>query len=235
MKLFVNQLKWQFVLLQKNNIITISFVVTLIYAAILFVLNDMEYLDKLLVSLVLMDPTTIGYFFIALAIYTERKHQILPAIFVTPVNLHHYIISKVLSLSVVGIICSLALAFSVKETSFNLGLYLTGTLGICVLSALLGIMVLPFASEFLNFAMISVPVVIVYVNLSLIDYLEGIDLGMFKYILPVQGALELIVSALENRTGFQSINIFGIVSLCIWIPIFYFFAYRFFSKKIVHQ
>ena len=91
MKTFAQQLKWQFLLLGKNNIISISLAITAIYAAVLYIFRDSRGLDKVLVALVLNDPSVIGYFFIALAVYTEMKHGILPAIFVSPLTVHNLI------------------------------------------------------------------------------------------------------------------------------------------------
>ena len=232
MTAFAQQLKWQFLLLQKNSIISISFAVTLIYGLILYFLNTSEGLDLVLVSLVLNDPTVIGYFFIALAIFIERKHMILPAIFVSPVNLHHYILSKTLSLSIIGLICSLGLAISVKGFTFDLLPYSIGTFSICLMSALLGLTMLTYSSDFLNFAMLSVPVFLVFVNVPLLHYLNAVDLGGLVRIFPIQGGLELIDDSLSP--GLES-GVYPWISLLVWIPLFYVLAYRTFSRKIVHQ
>ena len=111
MKSFFDQLKWQLILLQKNNIISISLILTVIYGTIFYFLKDVTNIDKALMFMVLNDPTIIGYFFIALAIYTEQKLQILPAIFATPISVHQFLIPKVLALSLLGLFCSLLLAF----------------------------------------------------------------------------------------------------------------------------
>ena len=117
---FFKQLKWQLILLNKNNIITISLVVTLVYGVILFFLKEISNIEMFLVSLVLNDPSVIGYFFIALAIYTEIKHGVFNALFVTPVNKHEYLISKIIALSLIGTICSIGLALSIKGLDFDI-------------------------------------------------------------------------------------------------------------------
>ncbi|MCB0632209.1 MAG: hypothetical protein R2824_27365 [Saprospiraceae bacterium] len=229
---FAAQLKWQFTLLQKNSIISISFAVTLIYALLLFFLRDVGSLDKVLVALVLNDPSVIGYFFIALAIYTEIKHQILPALFVTPVRLHQFLLSRTLSIAVIGVICSLVLVVSVKGLDFGILAYLIGSTGICTMSALLGLIMLPYADEFLKFAMLSAPVFLAFVNISLLQYLGAVELGVIKYLFPIQGSLDLIdhaVSATPIHTWYSYL------SLLVFIPLFYGMAYRLFSRKIVHQ
>lgn len=231
MKTFIVQLKWQFALLQKNSIITISLSVTFIYGLILYFLRDVGSLDKVLVAMVLNDPSVIGFFFIALAIYTEIRHQILVAIIVSPVNIHQILISKILALSLIGLVCALGLAISVKGIHFDIFNYAIGTFGICLLSTLLGLMVLTFASEFLKFVMLSIPVFLFFINIPLIQYLGAIDMGVFKYVFPIQGSTDLIDMAFSG----QEINTwYSYISLLVLVPLFYLVAYRLFSKKIIH-
>jgi fluoroquinolone transport system permease protein len=232
MKTFAKQLKWQFILLQKNNIIGISIGVTVIYGAVLFFLRDTAAIDKVLVSLILNDSAVIGYFFIALSIYTEMKHQILPAIFVSPVSSHNYIISRVLSLSIIGTVCSVGPAWIIKGFSFDILAFTIGAMGICLLSTLLGIVVLTYADEFLKFTMLSVPIFLLFVNLPLADYLGAIHLGSILNIFPIQGGLNLIAESLDQSSA---MSWFSVVSTVLWIPVFYITAHRFFSSKIIHQ
>ena len=232
MNAFAQQLKWQFILLQKNNIIGISLGVTVIYGAVLFFLRDTTTIDKVLVSLILNDSAVIGYFFIALSIYTEMKHQILAAIFVSPVSSHHYILSRALSLSIIGTVCSVGPAWIIKGFSFDIFAFTFGALGICLLSTLLGIVILTYADEFLKFTMLSVPVFLIFVNLPLADYLGAIDLGLILHIFPIQGGLNLIADSLDEHSAMSWTSV---VSLVLWIPVFYVAAHRFFSSKIIHQ
>jgi fluoroquinolone transport system permease protein len=232
MKTFVKQLKWQFVLLSKNNIIIISVVVTLIYGLILFFFKDLGNLDKILVSIVLNDPSVIGYFFIALSFYSEMRQDILPAIFVSPVNIHQLLIAKVLSLSVVGTFCATGLVVSIKGFNFDIPAYLAGAAGVCVLSTILGLIMLTFAEEFLKFAFLSVPIFLSFVTIPLLQYLGAINLGVFKYIIPLQGSIDLIDKAVSGT----AINIwYSIISAIVLIPLFYLVSYNMFVKKIVRK
>ena len=232
MKAFALLLRWQFTLLQRNNIISISFAVTLIYGVILYFLRDKGVLDKVMVSLVLNDPSIIGYFFISLAIYTEINYGILPAIFVSPVNVHQILISKTASISIIGLICSLALAISVKGLEFDYLSYSVGALGICVLSALLGLIVLTFASEFLKFVLLSFPIFLAFINIPLLQYLGAFDMGLSKYIFPIQGCLDLIDYSIS---GTEISFWYSYISIIVSAPVFYWVAYHYFKKKVVHQ
>lgn len=232
MKLVFKQLVCQFILLQKNQIISISMIVTVLYGIILFFLKDFEFIDKILVTLVLIDPTIIGYFFIALIIYTEMKHQLLSAIFVAPINIHKLLIAKIMSLSIIGAVCSLGLVISVKGLDFSFIHFTIGSFGICLLSALLALIVLTKANEFLKFAMISLPVFIVAINISQLQYLGAIDIGHFKYMFPIQGCTDLI----DYSVSGTNINfVYAYMSLIILVPAFYLFAFKAFKKKIMRQ
>ncbi|MBN2804581.1 MAG: hypothetical protein JXR91_15920 [Deltaproteobacteria bacterium] len=228
----MKQLKWQFVLLSKNNILAISVVVTLIYGLILFFFKDLGNLEKILVSIVLNDPSVIGYFFIALSFYSEMRQGILPAIFVSPVSIHQILLAKIISLSVVGTLCATGLVISVKGFNFDMTAYLAGAAGVCVLSTLLGLIMLTFASEFLKFAFISVPLFLIFVTIPMLQYLGAIDLCIFKYMFPLQGSIGLIDKAVSGT----AINIwYSIVSAIVLIPLFYLVSYNMFVKKIVRK
>lgn len=229
MMTFLQQLRWQFVLLQKNNIISISIVVTLIYAAILYFLNDNSQIDKVLVALVLNDPSVIGYFFIALGFYTERKHHILAALHTTPLRQHIHLLSKITALSILGVLCSLGLAVSVALTDLHFFAFTVGSFGICMLSILLGIMMMRYSSEFLKFTMLSAPIFLLFINLPLIQYLGGIDLGPVKYLFPIQGSLELIDFAVSGQAYHP---VYAYFSVLLLIPIFYFAAYRIYFEEV---
>jgi fluoroquinolone transport system permease protein len=222
---------WQFVLLQKNSIISISLGVTLIYGIVLFALKEVGGLDQFIVAVVLNDPSVIGYFFIALSIYTERKSELLPAIFVSPLSIHRFLLSRIISISIVGIICSVALPIVAKGMSFDVFYYTIGASGICILSSMLGLIMLTYADEFLNFALKSVPVFLVFVNIPLLDYLGVVDLGMVKYFFPVQGSLDFIDYAISGTP----INFWYSYGSLLFIPPFYFITARLFSRKIIKE
>lgn len=230
MKTFLTQLKWQFILLQKNNIVTISFVVTLIYGVLLYFLRDIGSLNEFMVALVMNDPSVIGYFFIGLAIYTEIKYEILSAILATPISIHLLIISKVLAITFVGTVCSLGLAISVRGFDFNIFDYTLGSFAICALSALLGMVMLTYATEFLKFTLQSVPIFLLFINVPLLQYLGVFDMGIVKYLFPVQGSLDLIEYAIS---GSEISHAFSYFSIVLFIPIFYILAYKRFNKKLV--
>ncbi len=134
MKQLLIQTKWQFVLLARNNIIVLSFIVTAIYAFIFLLIKDMGNMDKLLTLSILNDPAIIGLFFIGLMVIIERNQQVLSALFVAPISHHVYLISRILSLSMICWLCALGMAFAAKGISFNYVHFSAGVLGISFMS-----------------------------------------------------------------------------------------------------
>ena len=77
MRVFLTHIKWQFLLLAKNNIITISFIVTFFYGLIFYFFKDIEAVDKILTLLILNDPAIIGLIFIGIIIILKRLDFVL--------------------------------------------------------------------------------------------------------------------------------------------------------------
>lgn len=232
MKELIQQIKWQFIILQRNNIITISIVVTAIYALLFFVIRDLGNTDKILTLLILNDPAIIGLFFIGLSIIMEKDQQVLTALFVTPINHHIYLLSRVLSLSIIGWFCALGMGVSAVGMTFHFIHFSVGVLGICILSCLVGAWLVCYTSEFMRFTLKTIPILLFFINLPLLNYFEVTDIGLFK-ISPAQGCLDLIASSHSDTPSVSDI-IYGYVSIVFWIPLFYWLVYRTFVSKIVN-
>ncbi|MEQ5790757.1 hypothetical protein J4E06_06820 [Muricauda sp. NFXS6] len=218
---FARQLKWQFLILAKNHIVAMSFMVTLLYIGLLFGLGKTAYLDQVLMAIILNDPTVIGYFFIGLSLFTERRQNVLEALAVSPVKLETVLVAKTVAITTIGVLCSLALAIPLKGLSFDLVDFTIGSIGLCALSALLALYVQTFTDEFLKFAMVSIPVFLVFTSVPLLQYLGAIDLGGLKYLLPVQGAVSLIDHALSG-TAINPWYAYG--SITVLVPLCYLMA-----------
>lgn len=231
MRTFFLQLKWQFVILQRNNLITISVVVTAMYALIFFVIKDLGNIDKLLTLLIYNDPAVIGLFFVGLSIIIDKNQQVLSALFVTPVNLHVFLITRVLALSIIGWLCGLGMGFAALGWSFHIFHFSMGVFGTCLMFSLIGVFLVSFTDEFLMFMLKSIPILIV-MSFPLFNYFELTDLRIF-YLFPAQGCLNLMTNSYADTPVIYEL-IYGYGSLVVWVLIFYFLAYRIFKSKVVN-
>ncbi len=229
MKTLLTQTLWQFRILHKNNLIVISILVTAIYALIFYFLKDLPNMEKVLTLLIYNDPAIIGLFFIGLSVIIEKNQQVLSALFVTPMNLHTYLLSRILSLSLVGWACGLGMGISLMGFNFQMLHFSFGVFGTTVLFSLVGIFVVSYTSEFLLFMLKSIPL-LVFFSLPLFNYFNLTEVGVF-YLTPLQGGLNLIANSYNEAPSVSEI-IYGYGALIFWIPVLYFIVYRIFQSKL---
>ncbi len=232
MKQLLAQIKWQFLLLHRNNIISISFAVTVFYILAFYGLRDLSNIDKVLTAMILNDPATISLFFIGLSIILDRNQQVLAAWFVSPINLHVLLISRIIALSIIGWLSALAMAYAAFGTDFNFWHFSAGVWGICLLSCLVGLYLACYNTDFLLFTLKSIPILMLCINVPMLNYFGVINIPFIE-IIPVQGSIELIANSYVEAPSTKAL-VFGYLTTLIWVPILYWLVYRTFLSKIVY-
>lgn len=231
MREWIQQMKWQFLILARNQMITISVIVTAFYALVFFLLKSLPNIDKVLVTIILNDPATIGLLFIGIGIIIERRQQVLSSLFVTPMNLHVYLWTRIIVYSILGWACAVGMVLTVVGSSFHWIHFSAGVFGVCLLCCMLGIWLVTLSNSFMDFSLKSIPFLIFFVNLPLLNYWGVYDIQFFDY-LPIQGSMDLIINAFEENPNKREV-IWGYVSILLWGSVFYWLAYRSFLKRIV--
>lgn len=229
----LKQIKWQIILLQKNNIILLSLIITLFYGLVFWLIGDVENIDKILSLLLLNDPTIIGLFFIGVIIIIEKNENVLSALFVTPINHHIYLLSRIIALSLVGWICALGMGYFALGASLNPFYFSYAVLTTCVIACLFGIYIVSFEIEFLKFLLKSIPILLLFFNLPLLNYF-GITDSILFYLSPIQGTLNLFTLSYGDSLSTIEILYSFSISL-VWIIPLYIFVYKTFSSKMVNS
>ena len=101
-----------------------------------------------------------------------------------------------------------------------------------MITTLMGVILVSFTFEFLKFCLYSLPLIVVFVNLPLLDYLGVLELGNFKYISPIQPSLDILVSSLGTVQD-QSLSLEYALSL-VWLVFIYGIAYRLFNTRVLN-
>ncbi len=231
MKLFASQLKWQFVLLERNYLITISVVMTAIYAIIFWGIKDLGNTDKVLTLLIYNDPAVIGLFFIGLSFILDKNQGVLSALFITPLNLHVFLASRIIALSLIGGMCGLGMAIFALGFNFHIIHFFIGVTMNCLFFTMIGIWMVSYTTEFLPFILRTIPILL-GMSLPFLNYFEVTDFWPLK-LLPVYGSLTIMINSYQVIPNMTEL-IFGYVSMGIWIPVLYFIAYKTFVKKMVN-
>jgi fluoroquinolone transport system permease protein len=204
--------------------------ITAFYVLIIYLIKDFANVEKFITLLIYNDPSLVGFIFIGISIILEKDQEILPALFVTPLNSHLYLISRIITLSAIGFFGALAMVLTAKGTSFNFLHFSIGAFSTCVLFCLMGIFVVSYTTEILHFLLRAVPLLI-FMSLPLLNYFELTDLSFLK-LFPVQGGLNLMVNSYRQSPNFGEI-VFGYVLIAVWTPLLYWFVYRIFVTRIV--
>jgi len=229
----IRQMKWQFLLLHRNRIITISIAVTVIYALIFFGVNHLGASDKILTLIIFNDPAIIGLLFMEVVILLEKRQNVLSALFVTPTSIHHYLLARVLPLSIIGWLASLGMAFAALGSNFNILHFSMGSFGVSLIACLTGIWLASKSDEFMLVILKSIPILIIFFNLPLLNYFEVTDFWLFN-LMPVQGGLSLIAHSYQTVSSVPGL-LFGYLSLTAWIILAYWISYNAFLKHVIRR
>ena len=115
----LKQIKWQFLIFQKNNLITMIIGITVFYVLLIYAIKDFANVEKFITLLIYNDPAIVGFIFIGMSMILEKDQNVLPALFVTPLKLHLYLTSRIITLSAIGFFGALAMVVAARGTSFN--------------------------------------------------------------------------------------------------------------------
>jgi fluoroquinolone transport system permease protein len=185
-----------------------------------------EYITTLIVF---SDPSVLGFFFIGGIVLMEKSQNIFESLFVTPFKAWEYLISKVISLTLIAVISSvlivtLSVGFQINFVALILGVALSS-----IFFTLLGF-TLAFLAKSINQYLIAS---VLYVPIFMLPVLEF--LGLYKTplfnLIPAKPALILIKGAFNSLTGLDYLYSIGV--LAIWIVIAYIWANSWFYKYVI--
>lgn len=184
---------------------------TMVYIAVLRIL-PMPWKELCTTTLIFSDPVLIGLMFMGAIILFEKSEKVMQALAVSPISVHAYILSKVISIGLISLLSGVLIAlFSGMEHS-----YIHLTVGIMLGSALftlVGISLSAFISTMNNFMLIMVPTLIISVapiSIYTMGYKSGVML------------LHPSISLIELMSG--NISIMSLMAIIIWCIAMYIFS-----------
>ena len=192
MKALLNHVAWDAKIQAQYQIPTVGLVLTGLYW-ILFRALPFEDIDGLVIVCVYSDPGALGMVFIGALLLFEKSERTLQAMSVSPVPPSRYLWSKALSLSLLGLVLSLALAwvghgFQLQYLWFVVGILLTG-----LFFSFIGFVAVARVQSLNEYILILVPFLIV-TNLPILNFL-GVTDTFWLYLIPSQGSFLLLEAA----------------------------------------
>lgn len=203
-------------------------IVCLIY---IFALRQIPASSKTTITtiIIFLDPTILGFYFIGGLILLEKKQKILDGLFVTPLSLSEYIISKALSLTVLALISSIAIVLFIIGFNFNILLFSATVVLTSILFVFIGLAVVSRVKKVNEYLILS-PLPLIFFVLPLLDFF-GIWNSFLFYLIPSHPVIKLLSASITNSPFLYS----NFIPLFIWLFLAYFWAYNWFKKYVVER
>jgi fluoroquinolone transport system permease protein len=225
---FLQMLRWETVLLRRNNLITISLVVTTMYLALFQLLKLLGNRELFAILLVLNDPALIGFLFVAITVLYEKDSGSLAALRVSPLSLHVYLLAKLVSLGILGTVCGWLMAVGLVGLGIDHGVFLVTCMLITLFFGSLGAGMVVRVHRFVDF-MLPMAGMLTLMCLPLADWF-GLFAMPWKWVFPLEHGIRLLAWSFRYKVdGFpwMSLVVF-LVSTCL----IYAWAFRRFKKHI---
>ena len=201
MKQLAHLLRWDFVHLQRNQMISISLLVGAIYLGIFYLLRSVGYLENLLIVMIFNDPVLMSYFFAGVLLLFERDQHTREALSVAPLSWEAYLWSRALSLATVAALVALLMMWVGYGFQFNYLHFLAGCFGTSLLYVWVGCLV-GQQSEGFNHYLIRSLGFILALGLPLLSLFEVWDSPLL-YLVPSFPGMLLMQAAFQEMAPWQ--------------------------------
>ncbi|UQZ76911.1 hypothetical protein C2I17_21490 [Niallia circulans] len=199
--------------------------VTIFYIGLLLLIPE-AYVQTASILIVFTDPSVFGFFFVGGIVLLERDQSIFSTLYVTPLKIHEYLISKVMSLTLLAAVTSIVLLVAIHQISFHVVPFLLAVILCSMFFTLLGIN-LAVRVKSVNVFLYTSPLFVIVFYLPLVDYIGIYDTPIF-FILPTHAILLLMEGAFRGVS--IGIYLYSVVILAVWIGLVYLWTYRSFQQ-----
>lgn len=215
---FLNFLKWDLILLHRNNMLVISFVLALIYVGFFYLMKPLGNLDTILIILLFNDPVVTGYLFAGVILLFDKNQFTMQAIKIIPASIEHYVLSKALLLASLATITSVIMTIMAHGLSFNYIHLALGVFGTSLIFTFAGFIFGSFSNSFNQFLLY----VIAFMVPMAIPMLWLFDLAPFYFFSPIPSMACMILL----KASLAQVPWWELAYGYIYIALGVFFSYR---------
>lgn len=203
-------------------------VVSVLYVLVLRNI-PLEYRELVAILLIFSDTSALGFFFIGGIVLLEKDQNTLESLFVTPLRVAEYLISKVISLTILAAVMSTAIIALTFGESFNLLRLLTGIILSSSFFTLVGF-ALSARAKNVNEYLLAASLVMIVFFLPMLDYLKLYQSSVF-YLFPTKASIVLMKAMFQGIPWEETAYAVFFLLACtaaagVW-------AYRWFYKYII--
>ena len=232
-----NMLKWEFILLYRYKIIHISILSVILYFLSTQAVESLKGQTQVHSVLLFFDPAVIGIVFVGALVLFEKAENVLQSLVVTPMRTDDYLLSKILSLTILSIISAsifMTLMFVFNETEFNIVYLITSIILTSVMLILVGFILVSRVQNVNGYMLGMIIGFLVLTFPPLLDLFKLFENPVF-YLWPTQASF-ILFDGVFNASALEIWEvIYGIIYQVIWIAVLYLFAKKAFYKYIISK
>lgn len=169
------------------------YIILIILYLILISQFDSHITQFMVPIVVYMDPSVLGLFFVGGITLLEKEQGILALTFVTPLRLWEYMASKVLSLTLIGLIAGLLVSLLAYHQPVNYGLLIIGIILTSIFYTLIGLIIACRSKSVNSFFVGMVPWMVLLI-LPCIGIIFDFSNPIYNFI-PSVASLKIILAA----------------------------------------
>ena len=226
MSKFLHLLKGELLRLKKYNVLTVSFLVSLIWFVVLYFIEDHNLLTQLLPMLLMVDATMMSIIFVGSTMFFEKSEQTIATTLVTPTSYHLHILSKALANTLQMFLSSMALAlifYFTRQVDINF-INLTITLFLTIfIHSLFGFLFAYFSKDFTSMLMLVMAYSVLFLIPTMLrEFGVFFTENIYQYLLiisPSQAGLNLLNTSIGQ--GWSLISSLSLVALVVIASILY--------------
>jgi fluoroquinolone transport system permease protein len=229
-----NMLRWELTLLSRYKIIHISILSMILYFLTTQAVPDMNK-PIFHTMLLFFDPAIIGIMFIGALVLFEKSENVLQALVITPMKTDEYILSKIISLTILSMISAAIFVILLNifgDINFDVTYLTIGMILTSVMLILLGFILVSRVNS-INEYLLAMLVAFLGLLFPPMLHLSGLYENVIFYVWPTQASFTLFTGVF-NAPSLELWEIaYGIGYQVIWIGLLYFLARKAFYKHIV--
>lgn len=228
----LNALKADVLFQFKHGFYYIYIILTIMYIVLLS-LFDQNVVKIALPIIIYTDPSVLGMFFIGGMVMLEKDQGILSLLYITPLSVKEYIISKLLSLSIISVLASIAMTLICFDGRANIVVLLIGIVLTSIFFTLMGFIISTRAKTVNEYMVKMVP----WMLLLIIPCLSMIPNSLPKFvnlvlsIIPSTAGLNLVMGAFTPIPLWKAV--LYILSLVVANTLLLKYTQRLFKNKVI--
>lgn len=192
MSRLLSALGWEVLVQFRQNIFYAALFVTVLWSAVLFQIPDTGIVP-VLVSILFLDLSIFGFFFMAALYYLEKGDRVLEGLVVTPLRVVEYLAAKIGVLTALSVLVGAVVTLITYNPFINWGWYVLAVVGMSVPISLLGF-VLAARYNGINEFLVPGVFFLLLMQLPLLGYLGIWDTPLL-YLVPSQPGMILLEAA----------------------------------------